>query len=279
MGCTQSRLENSLDQQVANAIITGNLETLRLIARNTQICSLVWNNWYPLPHATILGKYDIVEYLLQQADIDINITKSGMTSLFLAVSKGYVHIVELLLEQGADFNIPYDKVTPLTEAAKRGHTNILRLLHASGASVDGITDTMNPQGEGPLFWAVSRRDEPMTTLLLELGAKVNEITNEGTTALIMAASGGLERVTRLLLEYGADPDILNKEGKTADTLAEENGYIGLSMTIKSYRKTAMPQGVQCRCPVDMVRLQTLKYRQSTGQTLRQADIDLLKANE
>ena len=51
-----------------------------------------------------------------------------------ASSKGYLDIVEILLEEGADIHVTdYKKTTALTRATERGHTEIRNLLIAHGA--------------------------------------------------------------------------------------------------------------------------------------------------
>ena len=51
-------------------------------------------------------------------------------------------------------------------------------------------------------------------LLLRWGARVNEATHTGQTALHVACENGLAEITALLLEYGADLNARNQEGKT-----------------------------------------------------------------
>jgi uncharacterized protein len=61
--------------------------------------------------------------------------------------------------------------------------------------------------------------------LLQLyDADVNEIDENGDTALIQAAAAGYKDTVLALLEYGADANIKNKQGMTAIKLAEMRGH-------------------------------------------------------
>jgi len=56
-------------------------------------------------------------------------------------------------------------------------------------------------------------------LLLEHGANIEAVDEEGTTPLIRAASRGRTHVVNLLLEKGADVEARNSRGMTAPIAA------------------------------------------------------------
>ena len=64
----------------------------------------------------------------------------------------------------------------------------------------------------------------MLRLLLERGAKVNEQSPGGTTALMTAARNGRVESVTVLLDAGADPTISNRGQKTALDMAEAAGH-------------------------------------------------------
>ena len=51
-------------------------------------------------------------------------------------------------------------------------------------------------------------------MLVEKGAKVNEVTDEGRSPLLYAASKGRENIASFLLSHGADPNKGDKLGAT-----------------------------------------------------------------
>ncbi|KAG0727618.1 Ankyrin repeat domain-containing protein 50 [Chionoecetes opilio] len=93
-----------------------------------------------------------------------------MTALHLAVQRGLVEVITLLLEGGARVNNKMnDKSTPLHIAASRGYTDILELLLGHGAKIDSLDSS----DRTALIVAVSRSNVKVVQLLLERGAKVN----------------------------------------------------------------------------------------------------------
>lgn len=86
------------------------------------------------------GHVEMVEYLLEHTDVDVNhINNLGWTGLLEAIvlSNGgprHQQIVQILIAHGANVNIA-DKegVGPLQHAQRRGFGEIVRLLKAAGA--------------------------------------------------------------------------------------------------------------------------------------------------
>ncbi len=57
-----------------------------------------------LDEAIVTGDLELVRYLVEEKDMDVNMTrrKSGFTPLMQAASYGYTEIVQFLLDKGAD---------------------------------------------------------------------------------------------------------------------------------------------------------------------------------
>lgn len=119
----------------------------------------------------------------------------GATPLFFAASVGDVEVIKALLARGADPAIgTLDGTTPLMAAA--------------GLAVEE-SETRIPEA----------RHLAAVKLLIELGADVKAVNNQGDTALHGAAFLGYGTVARHLLDQGAVLNARNKAGQTPYRIA------------------------------------------------------------
>ncbi|MDC0598972.1 ankyrin repeat domain-containing protein [Gammaproteobacteria bacterium] len=120
--------------------------------------------------------------------------RTGVTSLFRAARGGDVPAMKLLLAHGAIVDLPNENdVTPLMAAA--------------GYRASAIDTRGRFRNEAQAFAA--------TTLLLETGqAGVNLQEVTGQTALFGAATQGWNSVVELLVENGADLNVVDNNGNT-----------------------------------------------------------------
>ena len=75
-------------------------------------------------------------------------------------------------------------------------------------------DIKDDGGWTPLIIASSAGHMDIVQMLVEKGAKVNEVTDEGRSPLLYAASKGRENIASFLLSHGADPNKGDKLGAT-----------------------------------------------------------------
>lgn len=95
--------------------------------------------WTPLMAATLMGRLDMVRWLLDRgASIDLP-GRDGETALLLAAVCGRLEVVQLLLERGASTDVTArGSCTVLILAAAGGHVEIVRaLLRHPGVQVSG----------------------------------------------------------------------------------------------------------------------------------------------
>ena len=122
--------------------------------------------------------------------------------------------------------------TPFLLAADRADTVLMRLLVELGANpfipnFDGTTSLMAAAGLGTAAPEEEAGTEPealiATQFMLDLGADVDAVNNDGDTAMHGAAYGSFPTVVQLLADHGADIrfwNIRNKQRRTPLFIAE-----------------------------------------------------------
>ncbi|XP_031788662.1 serine/threonine-protein phosphatase 6 regulatory ankyrin repeat subunit B-like [Nasonia vitripennis] len=137
------------------------------------------------------------------ADLQARDSK-GETALHIAVSKGLVPIVEMMLEKGADVQArDLGGQTPLHFAALRGQVQIVEMLLEKGAGVN----VPDESGQTPLHVAAmgSKADE-LLPLFIKHGANVTDKTHSGFNVLhFLTRASDLERpadLVEVIIEKG-----------------------------------------------------------------------------
>jgi uncharacterized protein len=140
----------------------------------------------------------------KQPDTSSRIESDGATPFLFAADRSDVPLMRLLVELGADPLMPnFNNTTPLMAAAGLGTTEPLEEAGEENEAVEAVN------------------------MLLDLGADINAVNNEGDTAMHGAAYNIYPRVVELLGKRGADPQVWGKPdkfGRTPLFLAE--GYAG-----------------------------------------------------
>ena len=147
------------------------------------------------------GHVHVAQWLVD-AGVDVDRPDTaGNTPLIWAAKSGRSEIVELLLDHKADAKARSKTgVTTLMEAATYGHQEVARRLIEAGADVAARDSTANDA-----HVAAYRGHVDTAGVLLAAGAKANEQTPKGYTALSMAAEKGHTELGPLLLANDADP--------------------------------------------------------------------------
>ena len=160
----------------------------------------------PLCYAIIGGNVAIVELLISHGAI---IEPYSECLLDNAVGEDSVEITEMLLANGAD---PSKAPRIFDDGSEMS-----RLLKAHGVPSKNIND-QNHMGWPPLVYICrgDKGEHPEDVLrYLELGADINVRNYKGKTALHCAAKAGFLKVIHLLIEKGALIDAVDNNGETA----------------------------------------------------------------
>jgi ankyrin repeat protein len=164
------------------------------------------------------------------------------TPLQIAVERGRIELVELLMKFKADPNhasqwedseIGYPLAAPLQMATKQKNLQLIRLLLENGAKPDifSVTNMLTP-----LQLAVVDGEIRIIELLLDYGANVNYRSSYyAATALQLAAKAGFLGIASLLVDKGADVNAPRamSGGSTALEMAAKEGRIDMVHFLKN----------------------------------------------
>jgi len=211
--CTSS-LTITLKSMVPKSIKNKNKHSYSMfIARRKKNCGGIFSPESKLGLAVTRGDLAEVKRLVIDCGANPNgqSTVEGGTPLHTAADRGYLRIVEFLLEHGANPNMKNNYgSTPLHYAAMYGYPEVVELLLEHGAN----PNIQSNYGSTPLHYAAMYGYPEVVELLLEHGANPNIQNRYGYTPLHFAIEGCFVDVVRVLLDHGADPTIRDNEGRT-----------------------------------------------------------------
>jgi ankyrin repeat protein len=137
-----------------------------------------------------------VNVQMENGDAELGrFTMSGSTPFLLAARASDIRFMQLLLELGAD-----PKIT--------NADNCMPLLAAAGVGA---------LGDGEEAAGTDEEAHEAVRMLLEAGADVNAVDNNGETVMHGAAYQSRANLVPLLVEHGAEIDIWNRENKAGWT--------------------------------------------------------------
>ena len=164
-----------------------------------------WTPIYYLLDSSDGSETEILQILIKSG-AKINISdKYGITPLHLVSFKGQDEYMSILLQNNVDINA-YDKFNriPLNYAIMEGQLNSAYYLLESGSNIN----TKDIDGNTLLHYAVSSKGNSLlfSIMLIDRKINLNEINNEGDTALMLIAKKNPKENVRLikkLIDSGA----------------------------------------------------------------------------
>lgn len=159
---------------------------------------------------------DEVRMMLSRGMDPGTVGPDGTPVLATAAREGSEKVVDVLLAAGAkvDQANSYGD-TALKLAALQGRMSIAKKLRARGAQVE-------TPGWTPLIYAATGGHDEMVRYLLAEGAKIDAVSPNGTTALMMAVREEKFSTAQLLIARGANVNLRNEQGATALSWAERS---------------------------------------------------------
>jgi ankyrin repeat protein len=181
----------------------GHVDVVRfLLARKPQITGQ--NGYQDLMEAVVISGKDEILRLLMDNNVDMNLASDdGWTALFFAAVHEHESMVEMLLSPSSGVIINQKDVhgcTALLCAAEMYDDRITKMLIQSGADVNCLND----EGFSPLHKAAAMGRRVNARLLLNANANIEATDEEGITPLRRAFENGHDDVVRLLLNRGAN---------------------------------------------------------------------------
>jgi len=205
-----------------------------LLAAGAQVRAANRYGVTPLALAAVNGSATMAELLLK-AGADPNATSGeGETVLMAAARTGEPETIKLLLAKGADPNTAERRFgeTALMWAAGHDHAEAIRVLVAGGAKPDATSTVINlpnakvdfsfavgtalPRGGMTALMYAGRQGQlNAASALPDIGANLNAVDPEGSTAMVIAIINAHYEVAARLAEKGADPNIGDAAGMAA----------------------------------------------------------------
>jgi ankyrin repeat protein/truncated hemoglobin YjbI len=234
---------------LCHAVCGGNIDAVTLLLERG--AEVTRHSGKLLTLAVVMNRFDLVKLLIEQsADVDrteflgrLDDAQRPIADLLIAkgksvpawmlpracrpdVSTNELHRVTVLLDYGASLN---DRgrygLTALHYAVRGGKLPLIKLLLERGAAVDALDE----DGLTPLLHLFKTRSKadpiPVMELLVANGANVNARNDRQGTLLMHFAKQGNSEAVRWLLAHGADPSARNTSGKTAAELSRSRAAI------------------------------------------------------
>jgi uncharacterized protein len=203
----------------------------------------------PLMMAARNGSLAAINALLdRKADVSAKEKLRGTTALMWAAEQSHPEAMKLLLAHGADANA---KSAPDTRNSRlnlaptvqerieqdkliEAFANGKKIQLTPGGPAVSATDFQDFYGQSgkkdgggltPLVYAAREGCLECVQVLVDSGAKVNETTDYGWTALLTATQNRHYLIGKYLLDHGADPNLANNGGWAPLYLATDNRNI------------------------------------------------------
>ncbi len=157
---------------------------------------------------------NVLKVMAQDAPVILNDPDQLLSPQFMAYKSP--RMFDLLLTAGAD---PLfggkEGLPPILKAVEKGSVAILPVLARHEFDLD-----LSVNGDTLLEWAMTYKRMDWLNGLLQEGADIDGLDENGRTPLMMAVELKLEEAVELLLDKGADATIKNADGKTAMEIAQ-----------------------------------------------------------
>ena len=145
---------------------------------------------------------------------------------------GRLDVVESLIQAGADVDkAVVDGTTALIAASREGHAAIVKALIQAGADIDKA----NNNGATALIAASGKGHDAIVEVLLQAGADVNRATINGTTALIIRQKDNKNQRETTIIRYVERGDEVEDESTAVDGSGKPVSHSRIYTTLRVVR--------------------------------------------
>ena len=242
----------------------GQLKAIKLLLdAGCRVDSLKRSDWSPLMLATSKDNLDVIRYLIEVGNANINLrNKDGWTPFHIAARKGNAAITSYFMSKfGSDIAHTESKTkrTPLHTAALHGHIDIIKLIvskdNNDNASV--LVNCKDSCGTTPLMDAVRSMSLTACKLLIEIGADCFHTDQMGRNVLHVAAEcNNIEAVDFFVNRMNFDRDIRDAmNGSTCLHIAAREGHEKMTnFLLNQLQVDCSVQDRKGRLPVEIAKL-------------------------
>lgn len=165
--------------------------------------------------------------------------RSSQTALHHACYGGHVRVVQALLDAGAEVETKTSKsYTPILIAASKGYLDIVQYLVEHIDELD-LTGKLNKQKKNPLIMACQHGHLDVVKYLTPHHIDLNVPDTSGNTPLHYAAAYGWSYIVDYLLKNGAEINIKNLWNSSPASIALQKGhYLNLDIFIQNFKGTS-----------------------------------------
>lgn len=211
------------------------------------------------------GDIDTARQLIEKGALLNETNMAGETALVVAIRFRHTELAALLIDKGADLNVQtallqetalittvymddpetlqhlIDKKVALNAQRFNGLTALMMsIVHGRQECFDRLVDakadlTLQGDARTPLSMAVLCDQLDFAQTLLDHGVPINQVNENGMTALIEAAENGRKEAVEFLLAHGADFDV-TYDGQDACAIAREKGHDDIACILEQARK-------------------------------------------
>jgi len=226
------------------AAMNGDFDVARLLLERGVSPKAMSYGRPPIHCAAAYGRNDFIKFLVENGG-DINqLDASDLIPISPASLNGHFQAVKFMVENGSKLNIPNTKfewprrngnlelikyliehgADPKREdnslvfgAAIRGDIEVVRFLFAMG-----VKPVEKRKGFNLLHSAAVSGNGELVEFLLSQGYSINEVNDDGQTALWLAVDKNRIEAVKILLSRGADKTIADKQGRKAINVSRDS---------------------------------------------------------
>jgi ankyrin repeat protein len=195
----------------------------------------------PFLSAVIAGQVSIARLLAQRgADVQAKDNR-GREALHYAVENRSPDMLNYLLSLRPANLSPVDEYgyTPAQLAINSGRTAQLNSLLSAGVSPnERVGNSTDPS---LLVLAIDRRNIDMVEALIQAGANIQDVDEDGEPPLLHALRSRSESIIQRLLDSGASPNVTSRNGTSAILLAAQNGIPWMVQMLLSQNASLAPR--------------------------------------